>query len=92
VRAVDCGVGAGDPVGQEVEFGLAADEAVRLQERVGVRDERFGRLRDVADVVEGVEVGFAQFREAVDGVGAQVGGRGEIVDDPFDSQPPLEGV
>ena len=53
-------------------------------------DVGLGRRGDVADVVESGEVGLAILGQAVDDVGAQVGGRFEEVDDPFGSQPRFE--
>ena len=70
--AVDVGVRPCDPVGEEVEFGLAADEAVGLEQRVGVGDEGFGWLGDVTDVVERRKVWLAVGDEAVYNEAAQV--------------------
>jgi len=80
-RPVDVRARLGHPVGQQVEFGLPPDQALGLQQGVGVGHVGFRRGGDVADVVEGGQVAFADLRQAVDHVGAQVGRRLEKVDD-----------
>ncbi len=89
-RAVDSCVGPGDPVGEEVEFGLAADEAVCLQQRVGVGDEGLGRLGDVANVVELGEVGLTKFGEALDNECKKLVGGLEEPNYPLGLKPFLE--